>query len=155
MQCNRRTCEIHESKRTESESECFARYRINLRSSCYAFLFSKRSAILNCSLKRFFRCCLRRNDLNQSVLGRVVEEMQSYETVGTTGCLSQGVDRKRRGVRCEDCSFITGIVQSGEHSCFDIKIFEHRLDDQIGVCCSILSSHDIRDSTKCCIHFIF
>ena len=82
-----------------------------------------------------------------SVLGWVVKEVQTNEPIGATGCLCESVHGKRRGVGGEDGAVAARFVQRVEDGGFDIEIFEHGLDDQIGVLCCVLDTHDTRDST--------
>ena len=109
--------------------------------------FAKHLAILNHFVDGFLTGGFGWNDLNEAVLGRVVEEVQSNKAVSTTGGFGQSVDRKRGRVGGKDGAFSTRFVQGIEDGGFDIKVFEHGLDDQIGVLCRVFHAHHAGDST--------
>ena len=108
--------------------------------------FPEHLAVLDDLVNGFLTGGLGGNDLDQTVLGWVVKEVQTNEPIGATGCLCESVHGKRRGVGGEDGAVAARFVQRVEDSGFDIEIFEHGFDDQIGVLCCVLDTHDTRDS---------
>ena len=89
-------------------------------------------AVLDGALDRFSAGRRGGDDLHQAVFGRVVEEVQAHKAVRSTGGFGQSVHGKRRRVGREDGVGFTDVVEGGEHRGLDVKILEHRFDDQVG-----------------------
>ena len=99
-------------------------------------------AVLNHLLNRGLARGLGRYYLNKAVLGGVVKEVQTNESVGSAGGLCERIDRKRGGVGCKNGVVTTGLVERVEHCRFDVEVLKHRLDHQIGVVRSVLNAND-------------
>ena len=95
------------------------------------------------------------DDLHQAVLCRVVEEMQAHETVRSTGGLRQRVYGQGRGVGRKDGVRFTDVVERGEDRGLDVKILEHRFDDQVGGWRRVFRSNDALDAALDGVHFGF
>ena len=113
MQGDGRPCQVHQTKGPQTDAEGFAGDGVDLRRVGCAFLeqktgfvqprhkeavddetgavgaddddFSEHFAVLNDLLNRFLTGGFGRNHFDEAILGRVVEEMQAHEAVGTTG----------------------------------------------------------------------
>ena len=122
MEGDRRAGEVHQTERPQSNSERLARNGVNLSGVSNPLFkeqtgfieprhkeavhnktraigthndhFSKHLAILNHFVDGFLTGGFGGNDLDETVLGRVVEEVQTNKAVSTAGGLSQSVHGK-------------------------------------------------------------
>ena len=175
-----RTGEVHQAKRPEADTERFAGDGVDLCCIGSAFFeqqaglvqpgnkesvddepgpvsanddhLAEHFAVLNDLVDGFLARSLGGNDLNQPVLGRVIEEMQSDEPIGTTGGLCQCIHRKRGRVGCQNGAFAARCVKRIEHSGFDVKVLKHGFNDEVGVLGGVLNAHDAGDSSLDGVH---
>ena len=182
VQRNRRTGEVHQAEGAEANAESLAGDGVDLRRCRDAFLeqqtglvqprdeesvddetgsvsahddhLAEHFAVLNHALHGGGAGGLGRNDLNQAVLGGVVEEVQTHKAVRSTGGFGKGVDGKRRRVGGEHGVGAAHLVQRCEHGGLDVKVFEDGLDHQIRVLGRVVHPDHTGDASFDGIHLV-
>ena len=175
--------EVHQAKWTEANAEGLARDGVDLRCGSNALLeqqagfveprhkeavdheawtvgtdddhLAEGLAVLDGAFDGFSAGRRGGDDLHQAVLCRVVEEMQANETVRSTGGLRQRVHGQGRGVGRKDGVRLTDVVEGGEDRGLDVKILEHRFDDQVGGRRCVFRADDALDTALDGGHFGF
>ena len=107
---------------------------------------SQRLAVLHCAREGLSTRRLGGDDLDETILGWVVEEMQPDEAVRTSGGHRQVVHREGGCVGCEDGGGSAHVVQGSEDALLDVEVLEHSLDHQIGVRAHVLRSDHTGDA---------
>ncbi len=174
MQSDGRAGEVHQTERSQPNAEGFARNGIDLGRICSPLFkqqagfveprneeavydkagavsandddFAQHFAVLHHLIDGGLTRGLGRDDLDQTVLGRVVEEMEANKSVRSPRCLRQCIHGQGGGVGGQNGLLAASSVKRRENGGLHVKVLEHRFNHKVGVGRRVLNADDAGDA---------